>query len=612
MGKRDPRDERLGRARSRWLVRLVVVLFSVLAVRLFDLQYIQHGHYAQYAQENQLQRERIVSPRGLIKDRHGVVLVDNVPSFDIVIPWRGEKDVRRTVDSLHVYIPLDTSKIYARFALWKKRNRGLPFPIVPNADKFMISFVRENYDLFPKLRVETNARRRYVKGAFGAHLLGYVGEVSDRFLARSANSEYYPGDLVGKIGIESICERYLRGGDGQRVVAVNASGTVLGELKELLEPPTPGRDVTLTIDAGFQELLEGLITPFGAGAAVVMDAEDGSLLAVVSVPQFDPNSFTIGLDRDEWSKLNNAKDKPLFNRFLQATYPPGSTLKIVSTFTLLTNRLVVPQEALVYCTGAHRFGNRVFKCWKSWGHGYMNLYSGFVNSCDSYFFEAAEIMDVDDLAAACRQFGLGSRTGVDLANEIQGLVPDREYYNKRFGKGKWTQGLVLNNIIGQGEFLTSVLQMCRAVAAVANGGYLVQPHVIWQVEGEPTGVYARKAVKSLEGYTLNFLRRAMEGVVQGEDGTGRASRVYGRKAAGKTGTSQNPHGNDHAWFVGYAPADKPEIALAILVENAGHGGAISAPIAREFYRAYFAADDSTTILSQTAQPDEPQEAGGDQ
>jgi len=599
LGKRDPRDEHLGRVRYRWLITLVIVFFSLLAIRLFGLQYIQHDDYSQYAEENKLQRERIVSPRGLIKDRNGVVMVDNVPRFDVVLPWRSETDVRRTIKKLNVYLALDTAHIYTRFESWKKKNQGIPFPIVQNADKLVISFVKENYDIFPKLRVETNARRRYRQGASAAHLLGYVGEVSDRFLARSANYGYFPGDLVGKSGIESVCERFLRGEDGQRAVAVNASGRVLGELKELLKPPVHGKDVTLTIDARLQGHLETLISPLGAGAAVVMDVDDGSLIAVVSVPQFDPNSFAVGIAQDEWDRLNQAKEKPLFNRFLQATYPPGSTLKIVSVFTLLTNRLVSPQEAIVYCTGAHRFGNRIFKCWKAWGHGYMNLYGGLVQSCDSYFYTAAEIMDVDDLASASREFGLGSRTGLDLPNEIEGLVPDREYYNRRYGKGKWTQGLVLNNIIGQGEFLVSVLQMCRAAAAVANGGYLVQPHVIEHVAGEPEGVHTSKKMKALEGYTLSYLRRAMEGVVNDEDGTGRASRLPGVKGAGKTGTSQNPHGEDHAWFIGYAPARDPEIALAILVENAGHGGAVAAPIAREFYIEYFSPDDSSSVLSQS-------------
>lgn len=573
------------------------MLFSVLALRLLGLQYFRHDYYSQYAEENQLQRERIVSPRGIIKDRNGNALVDNVPSFDIVHPSRGEGDLKRTIERLYTYLPLDTSDIYARFASWEKRNRGLPFPVIQNANKIVISFVRENYDLFPNLRVETNARRRYVKGAFAAHLLGYVGEVNDQFLARSANVGYYSGDLIGKAGIENICERFLRGEDGQRVVAVNASGAELGEVKELLKPPIPGRDVTLTIDAMLQEHLEGLISPLGAGAGVVMNVEDGSLLAVVSVPQFDPNRFALGIDRDEWERLSRAKDKPLFNRFLQAAYPPGSTLKIASVYTILTHGLVAPSEALVYCTGVHRFGNRLYKCWKSWGHGYMNLYTGFVQSCDSYFYRTGELMDVDDLAASTRQFGLGSRTGIDMPNEAEGLVPDRAYYNERYGKGQWTQGLVLNNVIGQGEFLASILQMCRIAASVANGGYLVQPHVIKQIDGEPVGVYARKKIKLLDGATLSFLQRGMEGVVNNEDGTGRASRLPGLIAAGKTGTAQNPHGEDHAWFIGYAPAHQPEIAIAILIENAGHGGAISAPIAREFYKKYFNPEGSATVLS---------------
>ncbi len=576
------------------------MLFAILTVRLFGLQYVQYDHYWQYAEENQLQRQRIISPRGLIKDRNGVVLVDNVPSFDIILPWRTESDVRDTIDSLFVYIPLDTTEIYSRFTFWQRRNRGLPFPVVQNANKVVISFVRENYDRFPKLRVEANARRRYVKGAFAAHLLGYVGEVSDQFLEKRGSDGYFPGDLMGKTGIESVCEQYLRGEDGQRVVAVNASGTVLGELTELLKPPVPGEDVTLTIDARLQRHLEEEIAPLGAGAVVVMDVDNGSLLAVVSVPQFDPNSFAMGIDQEEWDRLNGAEDKPLFNRFLQATYPPASTLKIVSAYTLLTHRLVDPQEALVYCTGAYRFGNRVYRCWKHGGHGYMNLYNGFVQSCDSYFYKSAEITDVDELASSSRLFGLGSRTGIDMPNEAPGLVPDRAYYNKRYGKGKWTQGFVLNTIIGQGEYLTSVLQMCRVAAAIANGGYLVQPHVLKSVEGEPTGVYARKKINSLEGYTLDYLRRVMKGVVHGENGTGRASRVAGLESAGKTGTAQNPHGDDHAWFVSYAPADNPEIAVAILVENSGHGGSIAAPIARSLYSKYFAPGDSTAVLSRRA------------
>ena len=605
MAKRDPRDEHRGRERIQWLVIIVAALLLILVGRLFYLQRIKYGYYAEYAEENQFQRERIVAPRGLILDRNGVALVNNVPNFDIVLPWQHKKKLHAIVRDLSVYLPLDSAQIFGRSETWEKKHGGAPFPIIAGANKIEISFVRENFDLFPQLRVETRSSRRYRMGVFASHLLGYVGEVDDEFLAENKPRGYFPGDMVGKTGVEQVCEEYLRGKDGQNVVAVNASGTVLGDLPHLSRPPVPGKTVSLTIDAKAQASLEELIAPRGgAGAAVVMDVRDGSIIAAVSLPQFDPNSFAQGIEKEEWDGLSAAEGKPLFNRFLTATYPPGSTLKVVSTYAILLNRVVDPDAALVYCNGLHRFGNRVFKCWKPEGHGYMNLYNGFVQSCDSYFFEVGAILNVNDLAEASREFGLGSPTGVELANETRGLVPDGDYYNRRFGKRGWTQGLMLNNIIGQGEYLVTALQMCRVAAAVANGGYLVQPHVIKEIEGTPPGTYAKVKIERMTPGILDFLRRAMRGVVQDQHGTGRASRIADLLAAGKTGTAQNPHGNDHAWFIGYAPADDPQISIAIVIENAGHGGAVAAPVCRDFYLDYFQKAPPESLVTQKRAPAE--------
>ena len=312
MAKRAPDDERRGKKRIQWLIAVVAVLFAVLVGRLFYLQHIKYEYYSQYAEKNQLQRERVVAPRGLVKDRSGVELVDNVPSFDIVLPWRHRESMHDLVHELSVYLPLDSTKIFSRFDAWEKRNVGIAFPVIQDANKYVISFVRENVDLFPQLRVETRSTRRYRRGSFAAHLLGYVGEVSDEFLAEHRAGGYRAGDMVGKTGIESVCETYLKGESGQRVVAVNASGTVLGDLPHLSRPPVRGRDVYLTIDARAQEFLEELIAPWGAGAAIVMDVHDGSIIAAVSLPQFDPNSFARGIDKAEWDRLFNAKEKPLF------------------------------------------------------------------------------------------------------------------------------------------------------------------------------------------------------------------------------------------------------------------------------------------------------------
>jgi len=602
LAKRDPRDEHRGREKSQWLVIIVAALFVFLLIRLFYLQRIKYSYYAQYAEENQLQRERIVAPRGMILDRDSIPLVENVPSFDVVLPWQHRSQVKQMARELGVYLPIDSFRVFERFETWEKKHGGAPFPIIQEANKIEISFVRENYDRFPRLRVETRASRRYRLGLFASHLLGYVGEVNDDFLAKNKDKGYYPGDVVGKAGVEGICEEFLKGKDGQSVVAVNASGTVLGDLPHLSEPPVPGKNVYLTIDAKAQLAMEGLISKHRAGAAIVMDVNDGSILAAVSLPQFDPNSFVRGIEKAEWDALSEAEDKPLFNRFVTAAYPPGSTLKVVSTYTILLNHVVNPDAAIVFCNGLHRFGNRVFKCWKPEGHGNMELYNGFVQSCDSYFFEVGEILNVNTFAEANREFGLGSRTGIEFPNEASGLVPDREYYDRRDGKGKWTQGLMLNNIIGQGEYLATVLQMCRVAAAVANGGYLVQPHVIKEIEGSAPAAYPKTKIERMTPAILGFLRRAMIGVVQDPHGTGRGSRIPDMRTAGKTGTAQNPHGDDHAWFIGFAPADDPEISLAIVVENAGHGGAISAPIARDFYLEYFKKAPEESLITRTGTP----------
>jgi penicillin-binding protein 2 len=336
-----------------------------------------------------------------------------------------------------------------------------------------------------------------------------------------------------------------------------------------------------------QAFLEGLLEGKGASAAMVMDVRDGAIIAAASHPSFDPNEFATGISRASMNYLFNADSKPMFNRLSQARYPPASTFKIVSTFAILNSRLVNPGEILVYCTGGHQFGNRYFRCWQAGGHGAMNLMNAVIQSCDVYFYKVAEIMDVDILAEAARDFGFGRKTGIDLPGEVQGLVPDRDYYDTRFGKGRWTQGYVLNNIIGQGEYLVNVIQVARMCAAIANGGALVTPHLVDHIEGEPPVAYSRRKVRELDGNKLRFLQRAMERVVSDPDGTAQWTRIPWLTTAGKTGTAENPHGAPHAWYTAYAPADEPEIAIVVLVENAGHGGEVAAPIVRDFFIEYY-------------------------
>lgn len=576
-----------GPRRLRTLLILCGAAFIVVVCRLFTLQVVQHDEYAQFARDNQLQRERIQGPRGLLRDRYGAIIVDNALNFQVTMQWRRRDDVLATVRRLSAYIPIDSTRAMARFDAWQKRYGRTAFPLFPDADKFVISYVRENWMQYPELKVEQHLRRRYPGRDVAAHVLGYVGEVTpDEVLA--SNGQFVPGDLVGKAGLEREYEDELRGIPGQRAIEVTASGQSLGEVSEWSTTPIRGHDLHLAMDFQMQAFLDSLLaTRSNPSAAVVLDVENGGVIAASSHPAYDPNEFALGVSASMMSDLLKDPAKPLFNRISQARYAPASTFKIIVALSALENQLVDPNRVLVYCDGTHRFGNRVFKCWKPEGHGNMDLMSAIVNSCDVYFYRVGEMLDVDALATTAEAFGFDRKTGIDLPIEVAGNVPTRRYYDKQFGKGRWTQGLMINNCIGQGEYLATVLHVARVAAAVGNGGWLVTPHLVETIDGVPPRAHARTRVEGLEDGALSFLRRAMLGVVESPGGTAYWTRLPNIKVAGKTGTAQNPHGEDHSWYMCYAPADHPRIAMAVIVENAGHGSEIAAPMARDFIREYF-------------------------
>ena len=591
MAKRDGRSLSAGPHRLHTLLAVIALGFAVLIVRLFSMQVVKHDEYAQFARDNQLQRERVPAPRGFMRDRGGRIIVDNALHFEIVMQWRSRDTVEKTLRDLEPYIPVDTTRAMARFDAWQKRYGRVEFPLFPDADKFVISFVRENWQQFPSLKVVSRMRRRYPPDGIAAHVFGYVGEVTNEDVAAGDPGVYEPGDFLGKAGLERQYEEALRGTPGQRAVEVTASGTSLGEVPDLSIAPVPGKDLYLTLDYHMQCYLDSLMSVRpNPGAAVVLDVKTGGIIAATSHPSYDPNEFAMGVSSSLLNDLLNDETKPMFNRISHARYPPASTFKMIVTFAILSNRLVDPSRVLVYCDGTHRYGNRIFRCWQPEGHGAMNLTSAVVHSCDVYFYRAAEMMDVDMLASAAEAFGFDSKSGIDLPVEVTGNVPTRRYYDKRYGKGRWTQGLMLNNAIGQGEYLATILHVARMSAAIANGGWLVQPHFVEHVSGDAPVVPRRSKVEGLEGPTLTFLQRAMLLVTEQPGGTANWLRIPWLPVAAKTGTAQNPHGDDHSWFTAYAPADDPQIALAVLVENAGHGSEVAGPIARAFIAEYFRAD----------------------
>jgi len=580
---------------------LVTFLFAVFTIRLFYLQVIKNGYYRKLALSNRIRRERVIAPRGLIRDCNGEKLVIDTPLYQIRVLPREVGGNEERLKLACEWMNIDWDRLAQNLEKWTDRYPdGRAMTVVFDANKRQISLLMENRQLFPFFKLLTKHRRKYLYGTTAAHILGYVGEVTEREVKSS--EDIRAGDIKGRAGVEYVYDRYLRGEDGMRLVETNAGGKKLGEYYSYFEdgqlrsrirphPPVPGNQVYLTIDLEFQSYVDSTLQD-RRGSVVVMEPSSGRILAASSYPVYDPNSISVGTTDEIWSRLNDDQEKPLFNRTVQATYPPGSIHKLLTAYIFLEKGNSPRMNGFQPCSGRYKFGNRYFKCWKPEGHGRLNLYESIVYSCDVYFYQIGEMLSADILAESGRIFGMGGKTGVDLPGEASGLIPDRDYFNRRFGKGKWTKGHLLNCSIGQGDILATPIQLALVTSIFANGGKIVSPHVVERILDKSGNVIYRgrgnrHEIDRLDREAFDYVRNAMRGVVEEELGTGRFSRVEGVTSAGKTGTSQNPHGEDHALFVAFAPVKTPRLAIAVVLENAGHGGVEAAPMARDIMKFYF-------------------------
>ncbi|HMB71754.1 MAG TPA: penicillin-binding protein 2, partial [bacterium] len=520
--------------------------------------------------------------RGLILDRDDRVLADSRPSYTVLAVPR---DILRRDASLDLLAEL----LEAPREVIEERLRSgpshLPRVVRHDVSFAQVSRVAEREEELPGVSLEVKHVRSYPRGIMAAHLLGQVGEVSEHEVTDRAAEAYRLGDFVGRLGLERVYERDLRGKDGERYLEVDVVGRVVGAFRGR-EPraPTPGSTLRLYLDVGLQAAAESCLVG-RRGAVCLLDVRTGGVRVLASAPAFDPNLFATGINSEDWSRLNTDPDKPLLNRTVQALYAPGSTFKMVSFALTLEERIAGLRQRLGSpCVGGYQFGNRWFRCWEEEGHGFLDLQGALVHSCDVYFYQIAEASDVDELAGFSRGAGLGAPTGVDLPQELRGNVPTAAWLDERYGKRGWTRGAMLNLIIGQGEYLVTPLQMAAYAAGLANGGPRPAPRIVRSIEapdGTVRTVPTRQAGEwELPSRTMERIRAAMELVVTDEEGTGRSCRVEGYMPAAKTGTSENSHGRPHAWFVGYAPAHDPEVAFAVLVEAGGHGSESAAPIAK--------------------------------
>jgi penicillin-binding protein 2 len=573
-------------------MRLVVLaLFVLIAGRLGWLQLARGGFYRDLSRENYVQGFPSRAPRGVIKDRNGEVLADSRASLSVTLARTRGRDDEALADALAALLDLERPFVAEKLKEARSRFFG-SVVLLEDATFEQVARIEERRYELPGVKVEVTATRRYPAGEFAMHALGYVGEISESDLETMGPLGYSPGDVVGRAGAERRYELQARGWDGGEYWVCDASGRELypwsgGAVVEA----RPGNTLVLGIDAPAQRVAEEALTRYGSGAVVALDPRTGETLVLASRPAPDPNVLSRGLTAREWNALVRDPKHPLLNRALQATYPPGSTFKLITAGTGLATAAVTETAPRVTCAGAFRLGNRTFKCWRPEGHGTMELLSAVTQSCDVYFYALGVRLGVATLMSWAERSGIGARTGIDVGNEARGNVPTPDWYDRRYGRGRWSRGVVANLAIGQGEILMTPVQLAVLVSAIVNGGVAPVPHVLKQIEspsGRVIGTARARPGRELPytRETLDFLKEAMVSVVEGPHGTGWQCRLPGVRVGGKTGTAQNPHGEDHAWFVAFAPADDPRIVVAVLVENAGGGGAIAAPIAREVIRAY--------------------------
>ena len=560
-------------------------LFGILIGRFFQIQILEYDWYSQKANSNRIRKVTTTAPRGLILDRNGQILVDNFPTYVLTaIPWelsdKGEK-----FEFISTVIGLDSNTVSKSY---KKYYRGrfnptrlakdLTFDQVSRLEESRINLQGVYYENFPERYFPSRIR--------GSHIFGIVKEV-DRDVRNSLRNkeEYELGDMIGWSGIEKRYENYLKGERGITFYEVDAFGRELGYVMDL-EPtdPEPGMNIITTLDLDIQYFIEGIMKN-RKGVILVGLGDSGEILGAVSAPDFEPELFTGLILETTWNEIRNNPEKPLLNRFLQGMYPPGSIVKSVTQAALIEKAGFDP-NTFFHCDGSYQFGDRLFGCWWQEGHGELDLTGAMVNSCDIYFYKAVQYLELDQLAEMFVEFGFGEATQIDIPGEVDGLVPDKDYMNKRHGRYNWSKGALLNICIGQGEVLVTPIQVLNYLNLLATRGNAYRPHLV-MVDEPPVN-----EIPTLKDETWDRIISDMRLIITDENGTGKNAEpdIPGMLVYGKTGTAENAHGESHAWFIGWAEYADQKYSVVILLENAGSGGKVAAPIAKMIFNEIYKSD----------------------
>lgn len=575
----------------------------VITGRLIQLQIVNPEKFDKESERNSVKTIITTPPRGLIYDRNNKLIVDNKPAYGVYITKKEFDSTKIDELSQVLSISPDDFRVFLREI--EGTNRFIPTKLVRDVDFKIISYIEENKENLKGVDYKIEPIRLFPDEGFRmSHILGYTKEISKDALKKQQGDYYVQGDAIGTTGLESSYENSLRGEKGYEFILQDSKGREVGRLNDGKNDiqSIPGSDLILTIDIDVQEFAEKLMSK-RKGGLVAMDPNNGEIICLVSSPDFDLNDFSGKLKPEVWNKLNTDPDKPLFNRATQTRYPPGSTYKMVSALASLQEG-IMKMNSTISCDGSFTFGNKTFKDHGSYGSiGFVKSISA---SSNVFYYKLVLKIGLDNWTKYGHEFGFGQKTEIDIPEETKGLLPSTEYYNKIYGPKGWTQGYVVSLGIGQGELGVSPLQMSAYCSALANSGIYYQPHLVRSLKnpntGEITPVNFKKREVNVNKEYFDLIRKGMYYVVK--DGTARTINVSSVDIAGKTGTAQNPHGQDHSWFIAFAPYDNPKIAICVLVENAGFGARIAAPIAQRIILKYlFGINNESDVKEEKGGPD---------
>lgn len=590
---------------------IIIIVFSFFIISFWSIQIIHHSYYLEKAENNKLQIQELPAARGTIYDCNRIILADNSPAFNLLFNRSLSKEVSKSVSYMSELLSINKNELDNNLIQYASYSINRTIPLMEFLNIKQVSLIESRKFEHPEFSIKAIPQRYYPFGQIASHIIGYVGEASRNQIQIDIDLPIKMGQIIGQSGLEAYYDSIIRGINGEEYTIVNSAGVKVGEISSMKKEPISGKNIVISLDIKLQEFIANLYQD-KKGTAIVMDPKTGELIALWSSPSFNSNHFIPKISIENWKLYSKAEDKPLINKATQGRYPPGSIFKLVVALAALNEHLITPQTQF-FCPGYATIYGNTYHCWNPNGHGWMNLHSAITHSCNVYFFNVAKLLNIDTIAKYAKEFGFGKQTGIDLTNEIKGLIPDSQWKLKNTGK-QWYAGETISVGVGQGPIFITPIQMATFMSFIANNGYAYSPHMLKKIvdnNGNEVNYQLKISVSSnINPKLIELIKEAMWSVVNA-GGTATRASIPELDVCGKTGTIElitnkkllqtNPElkekFKEHSWFAGFAPKNNPELVVVVFVEHGGYGGQTAAPIAKEIFQFYFKKNIKTLIAN---------------